>query len=159
MRFCEDHWKRLREAIEARGLGDLIASSGATVAQQVAQELEQGEASPTTYEPLMAAHMAILSNAIQTLGAVQPASVQYLMQDGETVPEDLVDRERYPTAAEGATWPRCPLCYLGLAHELTCSDDRCQLPKVDGYAWMIERAADDQKEAWEKIKAERDEGA
>lgn len=159
MRFCQDHWDRLRQAIEDRGLGDLIASSGATVAQQVAQELEQGEASPTTYEPLMAAHMAILSNSIQILGQANPASVQYLMQDGETVPADPIDQERYPKAEDGATWPRCPLCYLGLAHELTCSDDGCSLPIKDGYAWMIERAADDQKATWEKIQAESNRGA
>jgi hypothetical protein len=69
-----------------------------------------------------------------------------MMADG---PEDPV--EGYGDAYAGRTWPRCPLCYLGLAHEVSCTDERCELPKVNGYDWMIDRAADDAAERWRQI--------
>lgn len=137
MRFCQDHWDRLRAAIDERGLSHLIAPDGETAVAQIKQELEQGP-SAVTFDPLMSAHWAIVSNAMDTITRAG-ASPLYLMTAG---PEDPV--EGYGPAGDGRTWPRCPLCYLNLAHELTCKDPRCTLPKVGGYDWMIERAADDQ---------------
>jgi hypothetical protein len=135
MRFCQDHWDRLREAIDARGLTDLVATSGALAAAQQAAQAERGAADVTTFDPLMSAHWGILSNAMSAIQAGGGAPL-YLMAGDQ--PEDPVDLP----GGEGKTWPRCPLCYLGLAHELTCTDERCTLPRVDGYAWMLDRAAD-----------------
>lgn len=96
----------------------------------------------------MAAHWAIVGNATRIIEAASGGgTILYLMGTG---PEDDVELP----GGEGRTWPRCPLCYLGLAHELTCRDDRCTLPKVDGYAWMIGVAADEQVETWNRLKAE-----
>ncbi len=152
MRFCDDHWDRLRAAVEERGMGDLIADDPDRVVTSIARELEQGEPTLATFDPLMHAHWGIANNALQILRQANPASVGYLMQ-GDDAPEDKVDPLRYP-GANGRTWPRCPLCYLGLAHELSCNDNpRCKLPKVDGYAWMIDRAADESKTTWERLQA------
>lgn len=136
MKFCQDHWDRLRAAIEERGLGHLVAADGETAAAQQVAEIERGSQDVTTFDPLMSAHWAIASNALSTIEQAGGAPL-YLMTEG---PEDPV--EGIP-GGEGKTWPRCPLCYLGLAHELTCKDERCKLPKQDGYAWMLDRAADD----------------
>lgn len=144
-KWCQDHWDRLRANIDERGLSELIAPSGEIAAEQTADQLrrglEQGEADPTTpanFDPLMAAFWAIESNVASAIG---PAAL-YLLAPPDT-PEDPV--EGYGPEYDGRTWPRCPLCYLGLAHEVTCRDESCVLPKVDGYAWMLDRAADDAK--------------
>jgi hypothetical protein len=65
------------------------------------------------------------------------------------------DRARLEAAGVPLTWPRCPLCYIGIAHELTCTETRCTLPMVDGYAWMLDRAADDAKAEAARLEAER----
>lgn len=152
MQFCQGHWDRLREAIEARGLGDLISKDGERAVKQIAIEADAGEQTMSSYDPLTAAHWAILGNASATIDRVAGAStVVYLMTDGPEDPCEL-------PGADGRTWPRCPLCYLGLAHELTCKDEGCKLPKIDGYAWMIDRAADEQVERWEQLKKREAEG-
>ncbi len=135
MRFCRDHWDQLRDAIDSRGLSHLIAPDGWTAMEQLGDQLkreQRGEEpdTPVNYDPLMAAHWAITNNVMRTLGP----NALYMMSGG---PPDPV--EGYP-GYEGRTWPRCPLCHINLAHEMTCTDS---LPKVNGYDWMIERAADD----------------
>lgn len=139
MNMCPDHWDRLREKIKERGLDHLVASSGELAAAQVSSQFEVGEATPTNFDPLMSAFWAIGSNTMETIrqAGMNPL---YLLTQG---PEDSL--EGFP-GYEGRTWPRCGLCYLGLAHEVTCKDERCELPKQDGYAWMLDRAADDAKE-------------
>lgn len=131
-------------------MGHLIAHDAARAGSNVERELQDGKPSLATFDPLMGAHWAINGNALQLIGsALGSATVAYLMQPDDQ-PEDPVDPERYADAG-GRTWPRCPLCYVGLAHELTCTDDGCTLPKVDGYAWMIDRAADEQAERWQQL--------
>jgi hypothetical protein len=56
------------------------------------------------------------------------------MTQGEEEPCEL-------PGGEGRTWPKCSLCYLNLAHELTCTG--CDLPKINGFDYMLDRAADD----------------
>jgi len=138
----------LRKAIEDRGLGHLIPEPDRVVAN-VAIELERGgKSTPATFDPLMNAHWAIAHNAMKVLEN-KPGSVQYLMM-GDDQPEDPCELD----GANGRTWSRCPLCYLGLAHELTCTGGKCKLPKVDGYAWMIDRAADDQLTTWNEMRTD-----
>ena len=71
--LCSRHWSALRTAVDDRGLGEFVAASG----PEVALRLDGGG-----FEPLMAANLSILSNAI---GAAGP---DVLMNDG------------------------CPLCWL-----------------------------------------------
>lgn len=140
MRFCQAHWDRLRAAIDERGLSHLVAPDGRVALEQIADQLKRAERgeepdTPVNYDPLMAAHWAIVNNVMSALGP----NALYLMTGG---PEDQV--EGYGKKYEGRTWPRCPLCYINLAHEVSCKDARCQLPKEDGYDMWIDRAANDQ---------------
>lgn len=136
--MCQDHWDRLRAAIEARGLGHLVGDDGAQAGRRMVSELQEGQ-SAKNYDPLMASFYAIGSNAMETIRRSGNDPL-YLMMGG---PEDPV--VGFP-GYEDRTWPKCSLCYLGLAHEMTCRDPTCDLPRVDGYAWMIDRAADDAAE-------------
>lgn len=153
MNMCQQHWDRLREKIAERGLAHLIAPDGATAAAQLADQFqraadERDEATPVNFDPLMGAFMAIGANVMSLLGP----SALYLMTAG---PEHPIDFESYPNGDAtrsrmallglSMTWPRCGLCYAGIAHELTCTDPRCVLPKVDGYDRWLDRAADDAK--------------
>jgi hypothetical protein len=156
MNMCQEHWDRLREKINQRGLSHLIAPDGQTAAAQLADQFQRSaedrdESTVANFDPLMGAFMAIGSNIMGLLGQ----SALYLMSGGPDALEDPIDFAQYANgdAVRGRlalfglplTWPRCGLCYAGLAHELTCTEQWCTLPKVDGYAWMLDRAADDAK--------------
>lgn len=68
MKFCTRHWDALREKTKTVGLGALIADSGEQAISNMASEFSDG---PTVdnYDPLLAAHNTILSNAMDALGA------------------------------------------------------------------------------------------
>lgn len=67
MKFCQSHWDALREAIESRGLGHLIAANGREAAARTAAELK-GTADLSDYDPLMAAHWQIVAVATEYCG-------------------------------------------------------------------------------------------
>lgn len=140
MRFCQDHWDRLRAKIADRGIAHLIAPDGETAVAQVKDQLERS-VTPVNFDPLMHAHWAIVDNAMTTVKRAG-GSPLYLMTSG---PEDPVDGH------EGRTWPRCPLCYINLAHEISCTDERCTLDQERGYDWMLDRAADEAKAQAERL--------
>lgn len=146
MKFCQDHWDRLRAAIADRGLDGLVARGGAEAVRRQVDELKSGR-SADTFDPLMSAHWAIASNASDYIGRAG-GNPLYLMFDG---PEDPVTD--YGPEHEGRTWPRCPLCYINMVHELTCKEGACTLPRLGGFDWMIERAADDARDNWRKLSA------
>lgn len=105
---------------------------------------------PVNFDPLQSAFFAIGSNVMETLGRAGMNPLYTLAQGDEDAIElesfrprlARATAERLARAGKPLTWPRCGLCYLGLAHELTCARG-CSLPTVDGYAWMLDRAADD----------------
>jgi hypothetical protein len=144
--FCQEHWDMLRAAIEERGLMDLVATDGGTAIAQLKHQLEAGEAQPTNYDPLMSAMFAISGNAadlVQKMGG----NALYIMVRGAEE-EALV--EGVP-GYEGRTWPFCPLCHINLAHEIGCTDPSCPMDKERGYDDWINRAAEDQIEAAQKL--------
>lgn len=59
MKMCADHWSKLRNAIDARGLAGLIPKSG----EEAATRLAAGQ-----FDPLISAHNALLSNVLSTCG-------------------------------------------------------------------------------------------
>jgi hypothetical protein len=136
----------MRAAIADRGLEPLVSIGGKSVAEKMIDELNTRDTTLDDYDPLMGMHWAIAGNVMDLLGQ----SAGYLLfGDGET-PEDPIDvsqikdrtlREKFA----GKTWSRCPLCYINVAHEISCRESRCRLARVDGYDWMIARAADDAK--------------
>lgn len=135
MKFCGQHWERLRGAIAARGLEALVSVGGHSAMEKLVDELQTKATTLDNFDPLMSAHWAIVGNATRILGN---NGGLYLLMDG---PEDPVDVVGYA----GRTWPRCPLCYLNLAHEVSCKEADCRLDRVNGYDWMIDRAADEAK--------------
>jgi hypothetical protein len=126
MKFCMDHWNALRAAIDERGLTDLVAPDGQTAVAQLADQVDQGE-TPANYDPLMAAHWAIVNN-ISGLGRGVALYLLYPNEDGSD---------------------RCPLCYANEQHRMTCEDLECAFT-YDGW---IDRAADDQAERVAEMRA------
>lgn len=144
MKFCQDHWDRLRAMIADRGLDGLVARGGEEALRRTMDEIQAGR-SPDNFDPLMSAHWAIVNNASEYIGRAG-GNPLYLLADG---PEDSVTG--YGPEHEGRTWPRCPLCYINLVHELTCKGGGCTLPKLGGFDWMLGRAADDARDQWRKL--------
>lgn len=156
MRFCEEHWDALRERISARGLDHLVAADAPVAARQMKDQVESGEVSLRNFDPLMAAHWAIVNNAMDTISRAG-GNALYLMSGDET-PEDPVDEAQLSIARElgvevvdGLTWPRCPVCYLNLAHKLSCGG--CSLDQERGFDWMLDRAADDAKAKADELRS------
>jgi hypothetical protein len=125
MRFCQDHWDRLRAAITERGLSALVAEGGEKAAANLVSEINEGR-TVDNYDPLMSAHMAIVSNAARMIG---PAAI-----------------------ATPAGYPECPICLLTRLHDEECQGPPCLLPR-DGTAFdgWIDRAADDEVAAWKEL--------
>jgi hypothetical protein len=115
MKFCQSHWDKLKSAIEARGLMSKVATSG----EQAAAQIAAGKP-----DPLMAAHNAIVSNALGKVG------LELMMPN-----DDGSDR--------------CPICYLVklslAAPRCECGDPACtSQSRADNFERWIEHAADDQ---------------
>lgn len=122
MRFCKEHWAKLRKEIDDRALSHLVAKDGATAAEQMRRQLTEDPkgTDPKNFDPLMSAHWAIASNVMDTLG-----------------------RQLGPQAALSVMGDVCPLCHINKLHENSCTDPKCILDKKAGYDWMLGRAADD----------------
>jgi len=136
MRFCQSHWDALRKEIDKRGLTPFIAKDGLVAVKQLAQQVKDRDVTKATFDPLMSSHWAIINNVMERVSDTGNSPLYFLSQG----PEDPV--VGYP-GHEGKTWSRCPLCYLNLAHEISCTDPKCVLDKQKGYDWMLERAADE----------------
>ena len=68
MRFCQPHWKALREAIDKRRLGDFISDSPSEVANEMRVQLEGKENPDSPYDPLMGATNMVYGRAIELGG-------------------------------------------------------------------------------------------
>jgi hypothetical protein len=117
MKMCQPHWDKLRDAIKSRGLYGMVATDGA----QAARDL--GEGRP---DPLMAAHNAIVGNALNRAGL----AVVSPNEDGSE---------------------RCPLCFLiAAAAGCQCGDPACtpeaRAAQSARFEAWIELAADDELE-------------
>lgn len=67
MKFCQPHWDDLRSGVTDRGMDHLVAQGGEEAIKRVKLELE-GAADDSTWDPLMAAHWAITTRAIECGG-------------------------------------------------------------------------------------------
>lgn len=63
MKFCQDHWDSLRAAISKRGLDQFVSKDGKELVSKI--DLADGS---MAFDPLMAAHMAIVGNAVEIGG-------------------------------------------------------------------------------------------
>lgn len=67
MKFCQQHWDRLRAVVKEKGMEPLIAKS-AEAAMERMQEEAAGTQTPATFDPLMSCHWMIANNALQAGG-------------------------------------------------------------------------------------------
>lgn len=152
MRLCRHHWDKLREQIEAAGLGKFVAQDGIQAASRFLAASKSGTAEAESFEPMLSAFFMITERMLALIGrAANPSTVAYLLEDDDA-PEDPIVFDLYrngrdvrirlqnPLDTRPVTWPRCPLCYANLAHELNC--DGCGLPAIDGYDIVITRAVE-----------------
>lgn len=130
MQFCKLHWEKLREAIKARGLDDLVPKNGADAKNRLIAET-QGARNMASFDPLMSAHNNIIGNALKRDGLIPTA--QMMMGDN------------------------CPLCMLNAAaseHQKRCTTPGCTV--VPSYDKWIDNAADDELAEYRKRSAQVD---
>jgi hypothetical protein len=130
MKMCQPHWDALRAAIEERGLMGFVANSGQAAINKVVDDLE-GAPEKQTFEPLMAANMAIWNNTMSACAQYNANPLAMMSAD-----PDHPERE-------------CPICFLNwlhVEHIQNCTNENCTYPKEFTFNWMIERASDDQLE-------------
>lgn len=102
MKFCQDHWDKLKAEIVLLGMEQLIASSGEELMDRIRVQAEGAEGGEKRgFDPLMDAHTNIISNAL-TVGGMD------LMIALQTPPN-----------------PECPLCFLQQHHEQGCKIKGC----------------------------------
>ena len=70
MQMCQRHWDMMRAEIEDLGLSGWVAPDGQTAVEQLVDQMRRDEVTPVNYDPLMAAHNAILGRVIEGLGLV-----------------------------------------------------------------------------------------
>lgn len=80
MKFCTEHWEALRTAIDARGMGELVARSGEEAVEYLKREVE-GEATVFDFDPLMGCHNTLTHVALQLAGI----KMMYADENGEQV--------------------------------------------------------------------------
>lgn len=130
MKFCQNHWDKLRAAIEAQGLDSMVPKSGEEACNRMVKQL-QGNEVLNNYDPLMAAHNAILSNAMDTLRYIG-GNPFFMMAEHRDHPE----------------W-ECPICYLNWLseeHDRTCIEPDCKKPRGLKFDDWVEKAAQGQRE-------------
>jgi hypothetical protein len=114
MKFCQDHWGKLKAEITSLGMGHLIAGSSQEMGAKLEAQADPG-AQQRAFDPLMSAFMAITSNALDHGGMA-------LMMALQTPPN-----------------PECPLCFLQQHHEQGCKIEGCKFT----YEVWIQYAAKD----------------
>lgn len=149
MNWCVEHWEALRKQIEELGLSDLSMQSGAQAAAAMADQIERKKVTIANFDAMTFAWANINSNAMAIL-ANAGGDPLYWLAPPET-PEDPV--VGYKRAKEGLTWPRCPICYMSLAHELTCDGRNCSLPLERGYDYMLKEGAKSAKAKADELRS------
>lgn len=64
MKFCTDHWDKLREAIKSRGLWHLVAKDGQELLECIKADLDNKQDNKY-YDPLASATWMIYGNAMK----------------------------------------------------------------------------------------------
>lgn len=135
MRFCQEHWDALRQAIDARGLGDLVAPDGEVAMAQLVDQLRRGErgeeetVTAVNYDPLMSAHWAIVNNLAEVARTHGGSEAALFIMVGDC----------------------CPLCFANEQYERHCTEEGCTFSYDD---W-IDRAAADEARRVAQLRGER----
>lgn len=110
MNICKDHWDKLREAIDLRGLSRFVAGSGEKAAAQL---------DDNSYDPLMAANFAIWNNALKAFGLS-------MMQEHSPCPLCIMDE--HAVECQDAECPRDS----GMDWIIFAADGQLELAKQKG---------------------------
>jgi hypothetical protein len=119
--LCENHWQRLKQAIDDRGLSHLVAKNGQEAARRTAASTVENVPSVANFDPLMSSYLMIIHHSIEASG------LEVLQ-----VPEDE---------------SRCAICFLKEEHKKTCQNPNCG---QDFDKW-IDYAADGAKQDYERL--------
>lgn len=99
MQWCVEHWTQLRLKVEASPIASLIASSGERMAENTARDIESGETTLDTFDPLMGAYWAMIAFISESMGP--GGAIAVLVLEG------------------------CPICKVDDVHQKLCKDDPC----------------------------------
>lgn len=118
MKICMDHWNRLRQGIEDRGMGALIGNAE-TLKEQVTEEVEALQAGvelqpdPKKFDPLFSANNYVWSRGMQMLGlgAMCVDETPGAPNDGHVCPlcEARKSFDQHNTATGRCSEPACTL--------------------------------------------------
>lgn len=136
MKFCPEHWQRLRSDITNVGLDSLVADSGEKAASNLMSEATEGT-TIDNFDPLMWAHNFIWSGAMQSISEQYQQNPLMLMAD----------------AAEHPEWA-CPVCALNWCHaehDRLCTQEGCNYPKGYDWAESIPLVADRALAEWKRL--------
>jgi hypothetical protein len=120
MKFCAEHWTKLRAAIDDVGLTALIPEGGEAAMKSMVSELDGSTVD--NFDPLMRAHNMIFSRAMEEIKTKYTQNPLMLMADDHEHPE----------------WA-CPICALNWCHaehDRLCKQEGCTYPKE--YDWTDE---------------------
>ncbi|HEX5426602.1 MAG TPA: hypothetical protein VFW94_23845 [Candidatus Acidoferrales bacterium] len=120
MQMCQTHWDKLKARITEEGLMKFVSNSGEQAIEKTLQQ-SMGDDSNATYDPLMAANMAIWGNLLSQFGI----------------------------GVMAADAPPCLLCFMDEAAKNGCGDPDCTRKHDSGMDW-IEYAVRDQVEEAKK---------
>lgn len=139
VRFCADHWERLKDAVRQAGLWSLVAENGEQGARNIQSQLSEG-LTVDNFDPLIMAHNAIFGYALEMTQAQYDQNPQMFMADSAEHPE----------------WA-CPICALNWCHDehiRLCLKDDCDYPnQFDWAPQMIDRAVELVLAEWRQLGA------
>lgn len=67
MKFCDNHWESLKDAIEIRSLSHLVSKNEEDAAARIQKELD-GKHSLDNYDPLLNAYWMLMQKAVEMGG-------------------------------------------------------------------------------------------
>lgn len=114
MKFCDNHWSRLRESIEKYGLTGLIAENGEQLAESIMRG-SRGENTVVDFDPLMGAHNMLLQLSTNFVGS------SILLSPEHKCPACELEKYNW---CEGAAWQ----ARLEAERRGLVPDDRSDLP-------------------------------
>lgn len=76
MKICKEHWQLMRDAVESRGMFDLVAKSGEVAVDDQVRQLEEAQRTGSvseqttkeTFDPLMSMHWHWMNGAMSNGG-------------------------------------------------------------------------------------------
>lgn len=120
MKMCKDHWARIKQAIDDRGLTHLVAKSDQEIEERITKELD-GEEDPKDFDPLMSMNSTLFGLVLERMGLVV-----------------LVERDEAEDGMPPNDGHVCPLCIIRKGYDNhntptgQCGDPECTVRMKPG---------------------------